>query len=269
MEYKSMLYENRPLAYQTRTGGNGGTVLLLHGFGEDGSIWQSLYEGPALAHRLIVPDLPGSGRSAPLPGSPSIDDLAAAVKAVLDHEQVGSCTVLGHSMGGYIALAMAERYPGLFKGLGLVHSTAYADSGDKREARRKSIAFIRSNGAAAFLKTAIPGLFGPVFTAANPAMVAALTEKYSYLSADSLVQYYEAMMQRPDRTAVLAGFGGPVLLLAGVHDAAVPFAQSCEQAHLAAESHVCFLQGSGHMGMIEEPERFGQAIAAFIGRAEK
>jgi pimeloyl-ACP methyl ester carboxylesterase len=78
------------------------------------------------------------------------------------------------------------------------------------------------------------------------------------------VQYYEAMILRPDRSGILQQFKGPVLVLAGEQDIAVPFQQSLMQSHLAAETHVHFLRKTAHIGMLEEPEQFNQAIAAFL-----
>lgn len=262
MPLKNILFQDTPVFYTTM--GNGSPVVLLHGFGEDSNIWQHQYAELQKHHYLIMPDIPGSGLSPALPGSPSIDDFAAVINAILTAEQINYCTVLGHSMGGYIALAMAEKYPSLLKALGLLHSSAYADTDAKKEARKKSIEFIQTNGAPAFLKTAIPGLFSEAFTKEHPAVIEALVKKGDNFTPAALVQYYKAMIARPDRTTILRQFAGPVLLLAGKHDTAVPFEQSRQQASLAAETHVCFLRNSAHMGMLEETILFNTALTDFL-----
>lgn len=257
-----MVFQNTPVFYSAI--GHGRPVLLLHGFGEDSGIWQHLVTDLQQDYRLLVPDIPGSGRSPALPGTPAIDTFAEAMAAILATEQISACTILGHSMGGYIALAMAEKYPHLLRALGLVHSTAFADTEAKKEARQKSIAFIQANGAPAFLQTSIPGLFTPGFVAENAATVNQLIQKGGNFTAAALVQYYQAMVARPDRSDVLKKLDRPVLILAGEHDMAVPFEQSLMQSHLAAETHLVFLRQSAHMGMLEETDRFNQAIGTFL-----
>jgi pimeloyl-ACP methyl ester carboxylesterase len=262
MSLKNILFQQTPVFY--RSEGAGHPVLLLHGFGEDGQIWEGLLRHLQDSYHWLVLDTPGSGHSPALPGSPSIEDWAAVGKSILDAEDIGACTVLGHSMGGYIALAMAELYPERVNGLGLVHSTAYADSEAKQEARRKAIAFMENNGAAAFLQTCIPGMFGAKYVADHPQVVQNLIERGGRCTGQALIQYYEAMIKRPDRTAVLQNADMPVLLLAGALDTAVPFEQSLQQTYLAKQTHVHLLRHSAHIGMLEEPGPFNKAVADFL-----
>jgi pimeloyl-ACP methyl ester carboxylesterase len=260
---KNILFQNTPVFYTIV--GSGSPVLLLHGFGEDGTIWQNQIAALQADYQLLIPDIPGSGLSPALPGTPGIDSFAEAMASILLAEQIASCTILGHSMGGYIALAMAEKYPHLLTGLGLIHSTAFADTEAKKEARQKSIAFIQANGALAFLKTSIPALFSPAFADDNPPIVEKLVQKAGSFTANTLVQYYQAMILRPDRSAILQQLKCPLLLLAGELDTAVPFDQSLMQSYVATETHLHFLRKSAHMGMLEETERFNRAIAGFLG----
>ena len=122
-------------------------MVLLHGFGEYSSVWK--YQTAFLKDhfRLVIPDIPGSGRSELLTGSQIyIDDYTEAVKAILDNEQISSCVLLGHSMGGYVSLAFAEKYPQYLLSFGLLHSSAFADADEKKQARLKSIKFIKASG---------------------------------------------------------------------------------------------------------------------------
>lgn len=259
---KNILFQDTPVHY--RVIGNGNPVLLLHGFGEDSTIWEHLIADLQLDYRLLVPDIPGSGLSPALPGSPTIDTLADAMASLLKAEEVDSCTVLGHSMGGYIALALVEKYPYWANGLGLLHSSAFADSEEKKEARQKSIDFIRTNGAQAFLKTSTPGLFTPEFAAAHADIVNELLQKGKKFTAEALVQYYQAMIGRPDRSEVLKQFDRPVLILAGEHDKAVPFDHSLQQSHFAPITQLQILRKSAHMGMLEETELFNKAVKDYL-----
>jgi len=114
-------------------------VLLLHGYGEDSQIWNNQIEYLSTHCLLIVPDLPGSGKSSItakgkeewLPNL-RIESLAHSMNEILIAENLAACILLGHSMGGYISLAFAELYPSKILALGLVHSTAYADSDEKK-----------------------------------------------------------------------------------------------------------------------------------------
>ena len=118
-------------------------------------------------------------------------------------------------MGGYISLAFAEKYPELLNAFGLFHSTAYADDEAKKEARRKGIEFIKNNGAAAFIKNTTPNLFSEKTKKENPELVEKLVDQSQNFSSEALIQYYEAMIQRPDRTSVLKSFQKPVLFIIG------------------------------------------------------
>jgi pimeloyl-ACP methyl ester carboxylesterase len=249
---------------QYRVLGEGPPVLLIHGFGEDGDVWR--YQVAALQNRfrLIVPDLPGSGASAFSEACGSIDAMASAMRELLDAEGVVQAAVLGHSMGGYIALAMTEFFPQRVGALGLVHSTAFADSDEKKAARRKGIEFIKTHGTALFLAQTIPNLFAPFYVSTNKSVVEELVARGNQFSANALIHYYEAMMARPDRTVFLRGAPMPVLWLMGVLDGAVPFSDSIKQAHLAAISYIHILKNAAHMGIWEEKDKVNGMLSEFL-----
>ena len=152
----------------------------------------------------------------------------------------------------------------MVKALGLFHSTAYADSEEKKAARKKNIEFISTHGSKAFLKQAIPGLFGEAFKKSQPEFVDQFIERYKDFQPDALVAYLGAMMQRPDRTKVLITTAKPVLFIIGKHDIAVPFEDSLRLCHLPSLSYIHILDHSGHMGMIEDPETSINALKNFI-----
>ncbi len=266
MTEKTIIYEDVPVFY--RVTGEGRTVVLVHGFSEDGEIWVNQVNALKNKFRLIVPDIPGSGRSQLLKNA-GIDTYAEVIRQILDVEvkeldKKAGVIMIGHSMGGYITLAFVEKYPQYLSAFGLFHSSAFADDEEKKQARRKSIDFIRQNGAAAFLKTSIPGLFTKDFVEHFPDKINALIESGHSFSADALVQYYEAMIDRPDRTHILKSFNGPVLFIMGEFDNAIPLAISLQQCYLPNEAHVHLFTGSAHMGMWEEPDRANEALEAFL-----
>lgn len=258
------LYNNRRICYSKK--GAGAVVVLLHGFGEDSSVWD--YQVPELQQQfqVIVPDLPGSGNSETLhdASTTSIEDYAEAVNALLVHENIAHATVLGHSMGGYIALALAEKHPEKIQGLGLVHSTAFADSDEKKANRQRGIEMMAQYGGGAFLKTTIPNLFSATYKTTNTDKINELIEKGAQFSTLALQQYYYAMMTRPDRTAVLKNSRVPVLFIAGTEDVAVAINDVLKQTAMPDNSYIHVLEHIGHMGIWETPHIVNNFLSDFI-----
>lgn len=240
--------------------------MLLHGFGEDSRIFRDQVNVLSKQFRVFAPDLPGSGVLSShhwQPGTETIEWLAEWVNEQLVAKQIDSCIMLGHSMGGYITLAFAEKFPEKLAAFGLVHSTAFADSDAKKETRQKAIRFMKEKGAFAFLKTSIPGLFGPLFSKEQPGKIAALVQEAKAFTIESLSAYYRAMIARADRSGVLKSASVPVLLVAGTEDTAVPLPDLLTQAAYPAECHFHILQQSGHMGMLEDSENLSKILLNF------
>lgn len=257
----SVLHQQHTISY--RVTGNGYPVLLVHGFGEEANVWDDMVSVLSKKYRLIIPDLPGSGNSE-LIADMSIEGMAETLQIILQAEKIKHCILIGHSMGGYITLAFADKYPDQLTGFGLFHSTAYADSPEKIATRRKGIAFIQEHGAFAFLKTATPNLFSPVTKEENPELVEKQIESLTGFTAESLVAYYEAMINRPDRTAVLKHSAVPVLFIIGNYDQAVSPDDGFKQAHLPEKSYIHLLSRSGHMGMLEETGESIRILESFL-----
>lgn len=258
---KSFIYRGARIVYDDM--GEGMPVLLLHGFAEDSWIWNEFAEKLKDHNRLIIPDLPGSGESEYTP-SLTIDSMADAMAALLDNEGIREAVVIGHSMGGYITLAMAAHHPDVIYAIGLFHSTAFADSDEKKNTRRKNIKFIQSHGTADFIKQSQPALFSEGFKARHEKVVNQLIERYKKFNKESLIAYYEAMIQRPDRTEVLKTIQKPVLLIIGKYDTAIAFDDSLKLCHLPALSYIHILENSGHMGMFEEPALSYEILYNFL-----
>jgi pimeloyl-ACP methyl ester carboxylesterase len=264
MKQSFITYRNAEISYTIY--GEGKAVVLIHGFAEDSNIWERPVSYLQEKCRLIVPDLPGSGQSTLInERGVSLEVYADCIKEILKAESIDKCTMIGHSMGGYITLAFAEKYPDTLEAFGLFHSSAYADDAAKIETRKKAIQFIQSNGAEAFLKTMIPGLF---YDQGNSSNIDALIEKGKLFSKEALIQYYEAMIARPDRTQVLRDAKIPVLFIMGQHDKAVPFEHSLEQSHLPEHAYIQILRNSGHMGMLEETDEVNKTLANFLHERE-
>lgn len=280
---KTFIYDSFNIRYKET--GSGLPVVLLHGFGEDSRIWEEQVSFLQSHCRLIVPDLPGSGDSSPigpdyelqisegLPGS--IDRLAEAVDALVTHEKIDQFILLGHSMGGYITLAFAEKFPAKLIAFGLIHSSAFADSDEKKTTRRKGIDFIKKNGGHAFLQTAIPGLFSETFKNEQPGEVAALIAQFhpsvtnQKVTDAALVAYYEAMIARPDRTSVLKNTTLPVLFIIGTEDKAVPMSDTIQQVYMPEVSYVHIIEDTAHMSMKEYSGTVNQYLLKFIQQVKQ
>ncbi|MCG7855637.1 alpha/beta hydrolase [Flavihumibacter sediminis] len=243
--------------------GEGQPLMLIHGFGEDSRIWEKQIAALKDNYQLIIPELPGTGQS-PMQSSLTMESMADEILEILEKEKIESIVMLGHSMGGYITLAFAEKYPERLRGFGLLHSTGFADPEAKKEARTKSINFIRENGSAAFLQTATANLFAPANRESMVKTIDKIINDNTYILPESLAAFLEAMKARPDRTEILKKATIPVLFIVGKEDQAVPFADTMQQVHLPELSYIYILQHSGHMGMLEETEKFTAAIQKFM-----
>jgi pimeloyl-ACP methyl ester carboxylesterase len=263
---KKLTWEGNEIFY--RTEGEGEPVMLVHGFGEDGTVWDRQVSFLQSKCRLIVPDLPGSGRSTMDANAWTIERLAASMNAVLLHENTGKCTMIGHSMGGYITLAFAEKFGGRLNGYVLFHSTAFADSNEKKQARKKGIEFISEHGGFAFLKTSVAGLFSEITKNERPELVEGFLSSLNNFSGQALVSYYEAMIARKDRTDILLKTGLDVMFIMGKYDQAVPLKDTLEQCHLPEKTYIHILHRSGHMGMLEETNASNLVLEKFIARNE-
>ena len=249
--------------------GKGKPAMLLHGFGETGEVWNRQIEFLKDHYKLIVPDLPGSGESEMIDDM-SMEGMAEVIKPIFDKElevsggSEGTAVLIGHSMGGYITLAFVRRYPEILRGFGLFHSTAFPDTGEKKEIRRKAIEFIHRHGAFEFLNTSTPNLFAPDTKAVKSELIDVFIRGLHNFSARALVSYYDAMMQRPDTTDLLKATRLPVLFVIGKYDNAVPMQDTLKQAYLPEKSYIHILHQSGHMGMLEEPDTSNQIINEFL-----
>jgi pimeloyl-ACP methyl ester carboxylesterase len=264
---KTIYIQGKKVLY--RVLGKGPVVFLVHGFGEDGTVWKNQYQ-QIKGFRMVIPDLPGTGESE-MCDNMSMEGLAQVLFQLAEHEVSPNEKIflLGHSMGGYISLAFAEKYPDKLAGLGLVHSSAFADTEEKKATRKKGIEFIKTHGPKEFLKTLVPTLYGPVTKAEKPALIEAHIRVSHNFSGAALVSYYVSMIERPDRTQILRSAKIPVLIIMGRYDQAVPLKDGLSQAHMADLSYIQVLEKSGHMGMIEEAALTNDYITNFLNGNQK
>ena len=263
---KDIFFRDYTVRY--RKEGTGPALVLLHGFCESLGIWNDFTRALSKKYLLIVPDLPGHGGS----GGPEISTMefmAEAVHAVLREESVKSAVLTGHSMGGYVSLAFAELFPEEIKGLCLFHSTAVADTQEKKLGRTLAMK-AAGKDPGSFMSALIPKLFAPPEFSSDPA----LREKYIALSlaaagkmpAKAIIAALAGMRDRKDRQQVLKNASFPVLFIIGKNDALIPVESILPQTLLPRHAEALLLEKAGHMGFFEAKEETLSVLEGFTGR---
>lgn len=253
--------------------GEGIPIFLVHGFGEDGYVWDELRSSLSSVYQIIVPHLSGTYLS-PIHNLSIVDNLSMESMAedllkIIDAEKLDKVVILGHSMGGYITLAFAEKYEERLLAFGLIHSTSYADSEVKKEARLKSVEFLKNHSTHEFLEVATPNLFGTQYKETHPEKIKELIERASQIPEASMMAYLRAMRKRKDRTDVLKTTSKPVFFCIGIQDNAVNPKDAVNQSQLPANAQTFILEEAGHQGMMEAPEKLIKAIRIFMGETQR
>ncbi|TLU98728.1 alpha/beta fold hydrolase [Dyadobacter luticola] len=236
------------------------TLVLLHGHGVDDTIWDSLDAALNEYFTIIRPNL------SLFTNCQSIEDYADELHRLLTNANIHKFTLIGHSMGGYIALAFAEKYPDMLEGFGLFHSTAYADDEAKKEQRNKMAELLRNHGSASFIKNTAANMYGDRFKELYPDKLPAHIAQYSKLPADALIAGMMAMRNRPDRTAVLQTLPFPVLFIIGMQDKLIPFESLIGLSEFPKQSYPFILAEAGHMGMVERPDATARMINWYMSK---
>ncbi|WP_285766178.1 alpha/beta hydrolase [Peribacillus sp. SI8-4] len=247
---------NSKLSY-IETGKGNKTLLFIHGFCGSHEYWKDIISKLKDEFRIVAVDLRGHGESEPISASFSIEDMADDLAAVLEDLGIDQVYMFGHSLGGYVTLAFAERFPGKLSGFSLVHSTALPDDKAGKEGRLKSIETIEAKGVPAFVDGLVPKLFAH---SDDPRIQSAKEIGYK-TSEGGAIGSLHAMRARVDRNHVLKETKLPVLLVAGEQDKII----SAEKTFSVEGSHIqkVTLEGSGHMGMLETPRRLAEEIREF------
>jgi pimeloyl-ACP methyl ester carboxylesterase len=251
-------------ALSWQEGGDGMPMVLIHGFPENGDLWQPVVTKLSEAFRLIIPDLPGAGQSSRPADRPlTVELMADSIREIMDAAAVDTAVIAGHSMGGYTAFAFAAQYPDRVQGLSLVHSLANADDEEKKEARRKSVTLIRKGGKEIFVRQMIPGLFSESFRKEQPEVVSTQLARALQLPDEDMIAFYEAIAARTARMEVLQDARFPVQWIIGQEDKATPAEKALQQAGLSDVSFVQVYAECAHMSMLEQPERLAGDLTEF------
>ncbi|MFC3416284.1 alpha/beta fold hydrolase [Algoriphagus hitonicola] len=243
------------------TEGTGPAVILIHGYCEIGMMWSDFAKALSEDFQIFCPDLPGFGKSILPHGEISLEETAVVLEEWMEENAIENPIIIGHSLGGYVALALLELMGNKIKGIGLFHSTAFADDAEKKEMRNRAIQFLKKNGVEKFVTSFVPPLFSEAHREEFADAIDLAIEQARQSTLGGLIAFMAAMRDRKDRFEVLKNFQGPKLMIAGTEDGAVKIEASRQQK--TAFTDYVELEGTGHMGMIEEKERTLEIVRGF------
>lgn len=239
-------------------GYSGPAVVLIHGSALNRTIWHAVATEGLKGFQVILPDVRGHGESEATDGVYPMSLLADDLAGLLTHLGVDQAFILGHSMGGYIALAFAEQYPERIKGIGLITSKANADSKEKREGRYQLADEIRKRGAIALAESLAPRI------SRDPAVVKLAYEMIKNTSDPGAVGVTLGMAERPDRMDDLAQLPIPGLVVVGEDDQIIPMELAKQMAAVIPESQFVVIPHSGHLPMVEAPQLLSDCLQSWL-----
>lgn len=233
-------------------------VVLLHGFGETSDIWETLV--PKLLPNCDYIRFDYSK----ITFCKSIEEYADWLHSKIEENHITRFVLIGHSMGGYIGMAYAEKYGNYLSGFGLFHSTAYADTEAKKEMRAKTVKFIEKHGTAEFIEDFLPNMYNEDFKRRNKVYIDKQLTDNKQLPAQALIVATKAMAERTDRREVLKSLDIPCLMIIGGKDKFVNYESSIEQISLLKNPFVLIIHPIAHAGMVESPDSCAAVINEFL-----
>ncbi len=240
------------------------TIVLLHGYLESLDVWDDFVKLLKRSFRVVTLDLPGHGISQVMGAVHTMPFLADVVAGVLDEEQIPSATVVGHSMGGYVALELLRRHADRLDGIVLLSSTPDAETDEKRADRDREIALVEAGKKDLLAKTAPYGGFAPENLKRMKDETDFLVEQVTITEPEGITALLRGMKERADSNELLLHSRVPQLFIFGRHDPHIPAEKALRIAERNPQAEVVWLEHSGHMGYLEEPEACAKAITDFV-----
>lgn len=254
-------FQKKSISYTDE--GSGKTVVLLHGFTESLKIWTDFSSRLSKKYRVIAVDLPGHGKSECLDVVHTMEMMADLVYVLLKKLRVGKCLMVGHSMGGYVTLSFAEKYPGMLKGICLFHSHCFADSESDKKNRNRTVAIVNRDKFS-YVAQFIPGLFPVEVHKRLSGQIERLIRRAAKMEKEAIIAALEGMKVRKDHSELLKQTKLPVLFILGQKDSRAPVSRIVEMIALPAISHTLLLRDCGHMGYLEAPEETLGTLTGFL-----
>lgn len=257
---KFLKFQKKNIRY--RDNGSGQCVVLLHGFTESLEIWNNFAKKLSNKYRIITIDLPGHGKTDCFNNIHTMSFMADIVNIVIKHLKIKKILLIGHSMGGYVSLEFAQKYPKKLAGLGLFHSHAFDDDDNAKLNRDRVINVIKSDKFN-FLNHFIPDLFKQENRIIYKNQIKKLMEMSAkYMTNSGLIAALEGMKIRNCHISTINNLENPVFYIIGQHDSRIEPKKVIEQAMLSKD---CWLQviNTGHMGYIEASKQTFNFIYSF------
>ena len=243
-------------------------VVLVHGYLESMYVWDDFVPLLTPHVRVVTVDVPGHGVSQVLGEVHTMEMMADVLHGMLDALGIGRATFVGHSMGGYISLAFCAKYPERMDGLVLLSSSPCPDDETKRENRRREIALVRAGKKDVLAHVAPETGFAVQNRERLKDYIDDLVEQVHVTEDEGIVALLGGMIARVDQNAMLRASRVPQLFILGRHDNYIPVEAAERFVADNPQAQVVWLEASGHMGFIEEPERCAAAILGFVLRGD-
>jgi len=245
--------------------GQGRPVVLLHAFPLSNTMWRRQVAALKAEYRVITPNLGGFGGTAGSQDIASIDDMADSVAALLDHlEVVEPVALCGLSMGGYVALAFARKYPARVGALILADTRAEPDTAEGKSKRDEMIALASEQGAPAVVEQMLPKLVGATTQRERPDVVEEIKSIVVAQSKEAVVGALRALRDRADARDWLASIRVPTLVIVGSEDTLTTPAIAQALADGIPGARLAIIEGAGHLSNLEQPQRFNEALLEFL-----
>lgn len=256
---KTTIYKNTKISFTDQ--GKGTAVVLLHGFLENQSMWNAFVPEFPKKNRVITIDLLGHGNTESLGYVHSMEDNADVVMAVLQHLKIRKSVFIGHSMGGYVALAFAELYPENVKGIVLLNSTSRADTDERKTNRDRAIKAVKQNYSA-FISMSIANLFSEKNRSLLINEIENVKKEALETPLQGIVASLEGMKIRKDREVILHFAAYPILLILGKQDPVLNYEETISQIENTNTELVSF--NDGHMSHIENQAELLDVLLGFL-----
>lgn len=241
-------------------------IVLLHGYLESLLVWDDFVPLLYKQLRVVTLDLPGHGISVVTGECHTMEFLADTVAEGLKALGIQRCTLVGHSMGGYVALAFCERHPDMLDGLVLLSSTPNPDTEEKAENRRREISLVRAGKKEMLARVAPAAGFAEENRTRMADAIEDLTEQVFVTEEEGIVALLNGMIARKDQNEMLRRTKVPVLFILGRKDNYIPVEAAEKMVADHPEARVVWLEHSGHMGFLEEPEATARALLDFVAQ---
>ncbi|MBC5862175.1 alpha/beta fold hydrolase [Flavobacterium turcicum] len=256
---KQILFKNTTISYTDE--GKGTATVLLHGFLENKKMWNHFIPELTQRNRVITIDLLGHGATECLGYVHSMEDNADVVHAVLSELRIRKAIFVGHSMGGYVALAFAELYPDTMKGLVLLNSTARADSEERKKNRDRAIKAVKQSFVN-FISLSIANLFSENNRERLAATIENVKKEALKTPLQGIVASLEGMKIRQDREVLLHLTPFPKLLILGEKDPVLNYEETKEQTENTEVKLITF--PDGHMSHLENQDELLAVLLSFF-----